>query len=61
MNLERKPLGFIGIMASLESNFEVDSTSYHRESIALQYPMLKTMRHYVLRSVIYYPLYSVSP
>ena len=61
MNLEGGPLGSVGVLTPLESNFKVDSTFYYRESTALQYPMLKTTRHYVLGFVTYYPLHSVSP
>ena len=39
MSLERGPLGPIGVLASSESSFEVDSTSHHRESTELQYPI----------------------
>ena len=33
------PLGLIGVLNPSESNFEVDSTFYYRESIELRYPM----------------------
>ena len=39
MNLEQGQLGSIGVLAPLESNSEVESTSYYRESIELQHPM----------------------
>ena len=35
MSLEQEPLGSIGVLAPLESNFEIDSTSHYRESAAL--------------------------
>ena len=35
--LKEGPLGLIGILAPLESNSEVDSKSYYRESIEIQY------------------------
>ena len=35
MSSEREPLGPIGILAPLESNFEIDSTFHYRESTAL--------------------------
>ena len=37
--LRAGPLGPIGILAFLESNSKVDSTSHYKESIKLQYPM----------------------
>ena len=55
------PLGSIKVLAPLESNFEVDSTSHYKQSIELQYLMYITMRHQMLGFVTCYPLYTVSP
>ena len=54
--LKKGPLGSIGVLTPLESNFEIDSTSHYKESIALQYLMYVTTRYQVLRFVTYYPL-----
>ena len=35
MSSKQGPLGSIGVLAPLESNFEIDSTSHYRESTAL--------------------------
>ena len=35
MSSKQGPLGPIGILAPLESNFKVDSTSHYRESVEL--------------------------
>ena len=48
LSLERGPLGPIGVLAPLESNSEVDSTSHYQELGKLQYHMHITMAHYVL-------------
>ena len=61
MNLEKGLLQTIGVLAPLKSNFEIDLTSYYRESTALQYPMYITTRHQVLGSMTYYPLHADSP
>ena len=37
--LEWQPLGPIGVLTPLKSNFEVDSTSHYRELTELQYLM----------------------
>ena len=50
MSLEWGPLGPIEVLATLELNFEVDSTSHYRESIEFQYP-IKITRHYMLESI----------
>ena len=47
ISLDQGPLGPIGILAPLKSNFEIDSTSHYRETIALQYPMYITTKHYM--------------
>ena len=39
VSLEWGPMGPIRVLAPLKYNVEVDSTSYYRESIELQYPM----------------------
>ena len=39
VSLEQESLGPIGVWALFESNSKVDSTSYYKESIELQYPM----------------------
>ena len=61
MSSERGPLGPIGVLAPLESNSEIDSTSHYRESTALQYLICITTRHQVLGFMTYYPLYVNSP
>ena len=39
MSPERGPLGPIGVVAPLKSNSKVDSTTYYKVLIELQYPM----------------------
>ena len=39
------PLGPIGVLDPLKSNFEIDSTFHYRESTAFRYPMYITMKH----------------
>ena len=45
MSLEQGPLEPIGVLALLESKFEIDSTSHYRESTTLKYLMYTTIRH----------------